>query len=254
MRFYKAMQTPKSPPQDWSAARHVRSASGNLLPGGQGRPVGLLRDYDRTELIADGTVHAIGLTLACIATFYLTAEARQMTNPVQSASVCAYCVSLIGTLSLSAAYNLWPVNAVKWLLRRCDQSGIYVMIVATFTPFIVHERSNMMLSGFPVTLWLISFVGVVTSFTFRAYCNSWSVIPYLALGSIGLLTYAPVLNSLPGLTILLISFGGILYVIGVVFHLWQSMRFQCAIWHGFVVAAAGCHCLAVASCNYQSIH
>ena len=176
-----------------------------------------------------------------------------MTNPIQTASVYAYCVSLLGTLGFSASYNLWPVSRLKWILRRCDQSSIYVMIVATFTPFVVHERSSMILSGFPVTLWLISLVGIVTSFTFRAHCNWRSVVPYLALGCVGLVVYAPVCTSLPSSTIALISLGGLLYIVGIVFHLLQAMRFQSAIWHGFVVIAAGCHYLAVVNCTL-SIH
>lgn len=37
---------------------------------------------------------------------------------------------------ISAAYNLWPVSPVKWLLRRFDQSAIYLLIAASYTPFI----------------------------------------------------------------------------------------------------------------------
>jgi hemolysin III len=32
---------------------------------------------------------------------------------------------------------------------------------------------------------------------------------------------------------------------GVIFHAWTSLRFQNAIWHGFVLAAASCHYAAV---------
>jgi hemolysin III len=40
--------------------------------------------------------------------------------------------------------------------------------------------------------------------------------------------------------------------VGVVFHLWERLRFQNAIWHGFVVIGAFCHyaaldCVALAA-------
>ena len=41
--------------------------------------------------------------------------------------------------------------------------------------------------------------------------------------------------------------GGILYSAGVVFHLWDQLRFQNAIWHAFVVAAAAFQYAAVFS-------
>ena len=39
-----------------------------------------------------------------------------------------------------------------------------------------------------------------------------------------------------------------LYSLGVIFHVWQKLRFQNAIWHGFVVAAAAVHYSAVVAC------
>jgi hemolysin III len=42
--------------------------------------------------------------------------------------------------------------------------------------------------------------------------------------------------------------GGILYSLGVLFHLLRRLRFHNAIWHGFVLLAAGCHYSAVVAC------
>jgi hemolysin III len=33
----------------------------------------------------------------------------------------------------------------------------------------------------------------------------------------------------------------VLYSVGVAFHLWESLKFQSAIWHGCVTVAAACH-------------
>ena len=40
--------------------------------------------------------------------------------------------------------------------------------------------------------------------------------------------------------------GGATYVAGVGFYVWHGLRFQNAIWHGFVAVAAGLHFAAVA--------
>ena len=52
-------------------------------------------------------------------------------------------------------------------------------------------------------------------------------------------------GSLPLLSVELIIGGGLLYSVGVTFHHWRSLRFQNAIWHGFVLVAASCHFLAI---------
>jgi len=43
----------------------------------------------------------------------------------------------------------------------------------------------------------------------------------------------------------LLMIGGVLYTIGVVFHLWERLPYQNAIWHGFVLSAASVHFAAV---------
>jgi hemolysin III len=54
--------------------------------------------------------------------------------------------------------------------------------------------------------------------------------------------------TLPMLALVLIGAGGLLYSVGVVFHLWEGLRFRKAIWHGFVVIGAFCHYAAILDC------
>jgi hemolysin III len=55
----------------------------------------------------------------------------------------------------------------------------------------------------------------------------------------------PIIAALAPVTLGLLAAGGVFYSIGVIFHAWTSLRFQNAIWHGFVLAAASCHYAAV---------
>ena len=68
-----------------------------------------------------------------------------------------------------------------------------------------------------------------------------SIVAYLALGWMILAGVRPMLGSLDAWTALLIGVGGVLYTIGVGFHLWRALPFRNAIWHSFVLVAAGCH-------------
>ena len=73
----------------------------------------------------------------------------------------------------------------------------------------------------------------------------YSVILYLALGWTVLAIMGPLLASVSIEAVTLLLVGGILYSIGVVFHMWDALPYQRAIWHGFVLAAAVCHYAAV---------
>jgi hemolysin III len=68
---------------------------------------------------------------------------------------------------------------------------------------------------------------------------------YLALGWVIVIAWKPLLAAIDLVTAFLIVSGGILYTIGAVFHAWRELRFQNALWHTFVLIAAGCHYAAV---------
>jgi hemolysin III len=73
------------------------------------------------------------------------------------------------------------------------------------------------------------------------------------MGWSGVLVAGPVASRIPYASMLLIVIGGIIYSLGVIFHVWERLRFQNAIWHGFVVAAAAVHYLAVLTCFSLSV-
>jgi hemolysin III len=43
----------------------------------------------------------------------------------------------------------------------------------------------------------------------------------------------------------MILIGAALYLMGVVFYLWKKYRYNHAVWHFFVLAAAICHYVAI---------
>jgi hemolysin III len=65
------------------------------------------------------------------------------------------------------------------------------------------------------------------------------------MGWSGLFAFNSLVASLPASTIWLIAAGGLIYTLGVIFHAWERLRFQNAIWHAFVLIAAGVHYTAV---------
>ena len=66
-------------------------------------------------------------------------------------------------------------------------------------------------------------------------------VSILDLVVIGVILISALLAAVRGFTREVLAIGGALYSIGVVFHVWRTLPFQNAIWHGFVVAATACH-------------
>ena len=207
-------------------------------------PPGLRWNYSRAEIIADGVVHAIGVAFALAGAVALVALTIQATGGAQIASALVYAAGLVAVLGFSAAYNMWPVSPRKWLLRRFDHSAIYLAIAATYTPFLLHMKGNAVSTGLLAALWAIAGVGIALKLLLPGRFDRLSIGLYLLLGWSGVLAY-DALAALPPSTLTLLLLGGALYSVGVVFHAWQRLRFQNAVWHGFVLTAALCHYFAV---------
>jgi hemolysin III len=202
-------------------------------------------NYDRAELIADGVVHGIGVFCGLVAATVLVVLAAVYATPFEVAGVSVYVAGLLAMLVLSAAYNLWPVSRAKWVLRRFDHSAIYVMIAATYTPIIMQMKSSIFAVALLIGVWCVAVVGIMIKLVWPGRFDRLAVGLFLAMGWSGFMIYDTVVASLPTLTLWFIAAGGMLYSLGIIFHAWQRLRFQNAIWHSFVLLGAACHYTAV---------
>jgi hemolysin III len=207
-------------------------------------PTGIEWDYDRTEVIADGVVHTLGLVLGLVGATVILVLALQ-SNGITVLSVGIYVISLLTMLGLSAAYNLWPISPTKWLLRRFDHSAIYLLIAGTYTPFLSLMKNTVLSFGLLSGIWSTAIIGVLLKMTLPTRFAGLSIVLYLLLGWSGIAAFDSLTAILPAFVQWLLLAGGILYTVGVIFHLWTTLRFQNAIWHGFVLVAACCHYSAV---------
>jgi hemolysin III len=202
-------------------------------------------NYDRAELIADGIVHGIGVFGGLIAATVLIVLTAVYATALDVAVVSVYVAGLLAMLVLSATYNLWPVSPAKWVLRRFDHSAIYLLIAATYTPVIMELKDSILAMVLLAGVWCVAIVGIVLKLVLPGRFDRLSVGLYLAMGWSGVMLYGRVVATLPTLALCFVAAGGLLYSFGVIFHAWQRLRFQNAIWHGFVLLGAACHYTAV---------
>ncbi|MCK1713927.1 MULTISPECIES: hemolysin III family protein [unclassified Bradyrhizobium] len=202
-------------------------------------------NYDRAEMIADGIIHGIGVLSGIIAATVLVVLAAVYADAVNIVGVSIYVAGLLSMLVLSATYNLWPVSPAKWLLRRFDHSAIYLLIAATYTPFILELKDSVFALALLICVWCVAILGIVLKLRYPGRFDRVAVGIYLAMGWSGMMLYDAVVKALPAVVLGFVVAGGVLYSFGVIFHAWRRLRFQNAIWHGFVLAGAACHYTAV---------
>jgi hemolysin III len=206
------------------------------------------RPYTRAEMVADGLIHAIALILSVAGIVILAIYVGLQRSGIELSATIIYGVGLVSMLSFSFAYNMATQERLQTLLRRFDHCGIYLMIAGTYTPLLtqIHDRPTAWMLG--IVVWTGALGGMVLKFTLPRKFDNCGVVIYLVLSWVAILAIKPIVASLPATASSLLLIGGALYSIGVVFHLWERLKFQRAIWHSFVVTAASCHFAAIATC------
>jgi len=204
----------------------------------------LYPNYSRAELIADGAIHVIGVTAGIAAAACLVAVAVTQLEAGAAAAVIIYCAGMLAVFCFSAAYNL-SRGPRRWLLRRFDHAAIYVKIAATYTPFAALKMGGIAGFGLLGAVWGIAVLGAAAKLIMPAQFVRTSYVLYLAQGWACVFALPPLLAALSTTALMLLLAGGVLYTVGVVFHLWSRLPFNNAIWHGFVLAGSACHFGAV---------
>lgn len=195
--------------------------------------------FNRAELWADGIVHAIGIALGVSGVAVLIGHLVAASALADLLPVSIYSAALLAVLIISAVYNMWPVSPAKWLMRRFDHSAIYVLIAGTYTPFLMKLGESATAQGLLAVVWLVAIAGIALKVALPGRYDRLSILLYLAMGWSGVVLWESI-ATLPATALWLMLAGGLLYSVGVIFHIWESLPFQNAIWHAFVLAASGC--------------
>ncbi len=154
--------------------------------------------------------------------------------------------SLVAVLGVSLAYNLWPVSPIKMALARLDQAAIFLFIAGTYTPFLAVLGGTPVAIVLTVFVWGASLIGIALKL----------IVPRAlrpagdrALSRHRLERHfrVPVAGPYAAAASALAAgrSGGIVYSLGIIFHLWEKLKFQNVLWHVFVVAGACLHLWAV---------
>lgn len=203
--------------------------------------------YSPRECLADMIVHAVGLTGAIAGTVWLLPERACCLSDAEFSSLLIYMATLTAVLLTSAVYNLARPGRRKEFLRRIDHAMIYALIAGTYTPFAVRHivRAHGNAHGL-LAVWGVAFAGIVLKAAFPRRFERFGFALYLGLGWAIAVVAPSVWFSLTTPTLTLVLAGGVLYTAGSAVHLMTTVAYHNAVWHGFVVAAAGCHFAAVA--------
>ena len=203
-------------------------------------------DQAATKPRLRGVLHQVAFFVALAAAVPLIASA----DPELKVESFTYAVSLAGLLGTSAAYHRpnWQPHVRRWM-RRLDHSMIYLLIAGTYTPLLapVAGRGRWLL-----VIWVIAGAGIAATLIPLSLPKLAIVVPYLALGWVGVGALPSIATAHGSLVLTLIASGGLFYTIGAVAYARRSpdpvpgVFGYHEVFHALVIVAAACHFVAIA--------
>ena len=206
------------------------------------------RPFSVGELVADGIVHGVGLTLALSFGTLLVVLAAIGPARGNLPAIVIYVASLLTVLGVSLAFNLAPINGFKKLMARLDQAAIFLFIAGSYTPFLAILGNEGGAPLLTIAVWSAALIGIALKLIVPEKFGRLAILLYLAIGWSGVLVFGNLAAALPPAALWLLVAGGVTYSAGIIFHMWEKLKFQNVLWHVFVVAGASLHLWAIFDC------
>ena len=198
---------------------------------------------DQHEEFANTLTHAAGVVLSVAGGVALLSSRTHWTVAV----ACGlYALTLVATYAASALSHCVQRPDWKHLLSVLDQGVIFLLIIGTYTPFLVAYLPAAWTMPVLVLLWGAALLGFASKVLVRHRIDhTFTPLPYVALGWLPAMILTP---FVPLACLAWMALGGVLYTVGVIFLvLDHRVRYFHAAWHLFVLGGSTCHYFAVLS-------
>ena len=198
----------------------------------------------KKELV-NSIVHGFGIIFSIVSIPILIAFAIKSDNNAGVIGAAIYGFCFLQLFTFSTLYHGFQHAQTKRILEILDHISIYFLIAGTYTPFLLMYMHNSFGITLLSVLWGLTAVGIIFKIFFTGKWKVFSTLIYIAMGCIMVVGGRTFFESIPVNILTIILIGCALYLIGVIFYLWQKYPYNHAVWHFFVLSAAVCHYVAI---------
>jgi len=137
-------------------------------------------------------------------------------NKSRIISLSIYCFAVVFLLAMSGVFHLLtPGTTARYVLQVLDHVAIFVLIAATFTPIHTLQFKGILRWGILVLVWSIAITGLtLESIFFNDVPEILSLLLYLGLGWVGILSAYVLIRKFDIKTVLPLIYGALAYTIG----------------------------------------
>lgn len=196
-------------------------------------------EYSLGEELVSAISHGLGtlLSIAALVLCVVFSAIHKNTYAVVSSTI--YGSTSIILYTMSTLYHSLKVNNAKRVFRILDHSSIYLLIAGTYTPYtLVVLPTALGWTIFGIE-WACAIIGIVLNSIDLKKFKKISMVLYLIMGWMIIISFKTLLNSMDISGIYLMLSGGILYTIGAIFYgIGKKHKYMHSIFHIFVLSAS----------------
>ena len=207
-------------------------------------------NYNRLEEKFNFITHYIGAGMAIAGCVSLIVHAVKTGYPSYIVGSAIFGGALILMYVMSGTYHLLEEGKAKKVFKILDHSAIYVLISASYTPYlltVLEGKSRWILFAIQ---WGLTFLGIIFKIFFVGRFKIISTLLYIVMGWIVVFVFKDLKNSLSPVSLNLLVTGGVVYTVGVIFYAMKKLKFAHSIWHMFVIGGSVLNYLSI----YNIIH
>ena len=203
-----------------------------------------MREQTKLEEKYNYQSHGFGFVLSIMAFVLLVLTSNKGSFSTVFASG-VYGLSLCVLYFCSAKYHYTKDPEKKMFYRKLDHISIYVLIAGTYTPytliFLSHSK-GVLLFGI---VWLIALLGTFLKIFFTGRFEVISLLLYLVMGWLIVFDFTALALAVSPRAISLLIAGGGFYTAGILFYVWNSLKYNHVLWHLFVLIGSICHFFSI---------
>jgi hemolysin III len=198
-------------------------------------------EYSIIEEIWHSITHGIGLLLSIIGLTVLIAYATLGGSLAAIVSSAIFGATLIIMYGSSTLYHAISHVRIKSFFQQLDHASIYFLIAGTYTPITLISVGGMLGKSILAIVWTTAIIGVYLKFAYPNRFEKLSLALYLIIGWIIVIASKTLFENMETGGLWLLLAGGLSYTFGIIFFIWDSLPFNHAIWHFFVLGGSTFH-------------
>jgi len=139
------------------------------------------------------------------------------------------------------------IRTPKWkaIFQTIDQSAIFLLIAGSYAPFCLVSMRGPWGWSILSAVWILAITGILLKFYYQNRFVKPFVILYVTMGWLCVVAIKEMFVKIPEFSLSFIFIGGVFYMVGVIFYLWERLPYSHAIWHVFVLGGCASHYVAV---------